>query len=123
MPFENLFPCFLTFLANIARVIPTHLFKFLIFKYSSYHIYVRTYVIYVCTYKNILYSVQYTIQMYIHNIMYAYVLHIYTYLLSINIVLIEVEAAGTSAEEIPDLMVTYILSLSRVSLGTLVKVV
>ena len=61
--------------------------------------------------------------MYIHNIMYAYVLHIYTYLLSINIVLIEVEAAGTSAEEIPDLMVTYILSLSRVSLGTLVKVV
>ena len=33
--FKNLFPCFLTFLASIARVIPTHLFKFLIFKYSS----------------------------------------------------------------------------------------
>ena len=35
MPLENLFPCFLTFLASIARVIPTNLFKFLIFKYSS----------------------------------------------------------------------------------------
>ena len=35
MPLENLSPYFLTFLASIARVIPTHLYKFLIFKYSS----------------------------------------------------------------------------------------
>ena len=32
---ENLFPCFLTFLASIARAIPTHLLNFFIFKYSS----------------------------------------------------------------------------------------
>ena len=35
MPLENLFPRFLTFLASITRVIPTHLFKLLIFKYSN----------------------------------------------------------------------------------------
>ena len=28
MPLESLFPCLLTFLASIARAIPTHLFKF-----------------------------------------------------------------------------------------------
>ena len=35
MLLENIFPCFLTFLA---RANPTHLFKFLIFKYSYIYI-------------------------------------------------------------------------------------
>ena len=35
MPLENLSLVSLLFLASIARVIPIHLYKFLIFKYSS----------------------------------------------------------------------------------------
>ena len=39
---QNLFPCFLTFLAIVARAIPTHLFIFLIIVNvrSMYYIYV-----------------------------------------------------------------------------------
>ena len=38
MPLENLFPCFLTILlASIVRVIPTHLFRFLIFSLFAFY--------------------------------------------------------------------------------------
>ena len=36
MPLENLFPCFLTFLARIARAIPTHLFILVCLLFITY---------------------------------------------------------------------------------------